>query len=262
MSDIVNINITETYDEVDISTQETFDVVSIVTNEAKDGDNGLSAYEIWLAEGNTGTEQDFIDSLKGAKGDPGLIIPAGTDKQIQFNDASSIGADNNLKWDKNTKTLRIGIDEDTPLPNNPVAMVGAIDGYLQVNIRNTTEGTEASSDYVATADNGTDEDYYCDMGINSSVYDSPDFEAFKANDSYLIAAGGDLDLCTTKDKIRLIVGGTMEDNIVGEIDNIGVSIGGEYLAKVTNRPEILSGTGDPPSPVGLADGTLYFKYTE
>ena len=35
------------------------------------GDDGDSAYEVWLALGNTGTEQDFIDSLKGADGDDG-----------------------------------------------------------------------------------------------------------------------------------------------------------------------------------------------
>ena len=35
------------------------------------GDNGLSAYEIWLSLGNSGTETDFITSLKGEKGDRG-----------------------------------------------------------------------------------------------------------------------------------------------------------------------------------------------
>lgn len=32
------------------------------------GANGLSAYEIWIEEGNVGTEQDFLDSLVGATG--------------------------------------------------------------------------------------------------------------------------------------------------------------------------------------------------
>ncbi len=32
---------------------------------------GASAYDIWLAQGNTGTEQDFLNSLKGEQGDPG-----------------------------------------------------------------------------------------------------------------------------------------------------------------------------------------------
>ena len=35
------------------------------------GDDGKSAYEIWLEQGNVGTEQDFLDSLKGVDGDPG-----------------------------------------------------------------------------------------------------------------------------------------------------------------------------------------------
>ena len=36
-----------------------------------DGDDGLSAYQIWLQQGNTGTEADFLESLKGEKGDKG-----------------------------------------------------------------------------------------------------------------------------------------------------------------------------------------------
>ena len=34
------------------------------------GNQGLSAYQIWLKQGNLGTEQDFLDSLKGEKGTP------------------------------------------------------------------------------------------------------------------------------------------------------------------------------------------------
>lgn len=37
-----------------------------------EGQNGKSAYEIWLEEGNTGTKDDFINSLKGTNGSPGL----------------------------------------------------------------------------------------------------------------------------------------------------------------------------------------------
>lgn len=41
-----------------------------------DGANGLSAYEVWLAHGNTGTEDDFFVSLTGPEGPQG---PAGQD---------------------------------------------------------------------------------------------------------------------------------------------------------------------------------------
>ena len=42
-----------------------------------DGVNGLSAYEIWISLGNTGTQQDFINSLTGPQGSPGLPGPPG-----------------------------------------------------------------------------------------------------------------------------------------------------------------------------------------
>jgi hypothetical protein len=38
----------------------------------ENGINGLSAYEIWLSFGNSGTEQDFIDSLAGEDGLAGV----------------------------------------------------------------------------------------------------------------------------------------------------------------------------------------------
>ena len=41
------------------------------------GPTGTSAYDIWLAKGNTGDEADFLASLKGAKGDPGATGPRG-----------------------------------------------------------------------------------------------------------------------------------------------------------------------------------------
>ena len=34
-------------------------------SEGEKGEDGKSAYEIWLEQGNTGTEQDFLDSLRG-----------------------------------------------------------------------------------------------------------------------------------------------------------------------------------------------------
>lgn len=46
------------------------------------GDHGYSAYEIWIGLGNEGTEQDFINSLKGERGErgnDGLVGVSGRD---------------------------------------------------------------------------------------------------------------------------------------------------------------------------------------
>lgn len=40
--------------------------------DGKDGVNGKSAYDLWLANGNTGSEADFLESLKGPKGADGI----------------------------------------------------------------------------------------------------------------------------------------------------------------------------------------------
>lgn len=45
---------------------------------------GKSAYQSWLDVGNTGTEQDFIRSLKGAKGDKGDVTDIGTNALVNF----------------------------------------------------------------------------------------------------------------------------------------------------------------------------------
>lgn len=39
--------------------------------------SGISAYEIWLSLGNTGTKEDFLATLTGPQGDPGNGVPAG-----------------------------------------------------------------------------------------------------------------------------------------------------------------------------------------
>lgn len=44
-----------------------------------DGSDGLSAYQVWLNSGHSGTEDDFFNYLKGSKGDRGPVGPKGAD---------------------------------------------------------------------------------------------------------------------------------------------------------------------------------------
>jgi hypothetical protein len=45
---------------------------TVLGRDGKDGADGKSAYQIWLDEGNTGTEADFLASLKGEQGAQGI----------------------------------------------------------------------------------------------------------------------------------------------------------------------------------------------
>ena len=63
---------------------------------------------------------------------------------------------------------------DANSPNNLVTLTGDVNGYLQLNIQNKNNSNFASSDIVATANNGNsdpnDNTYYIDFGINSLGY--------------------------------------------------------------------------------------------
>ena len=56
---------------VEISNQELTSVPFALFAPGQEGRDGDSAYEIWLSEGNVGTKQQFLDSLKGDSGEEG-----------------------------------------------------------------------------------------------------------------------------------------------------------------------------------------------
>ena len=70
---------------------------------------------------------------------------------------------------------------------NAIVGKGSINNYLQLNIQNQSNGTSASSDVVATADNGNETTNFVDMGINSSTNTSGVMGA--ADDAYLYNIG-------------------------------------------------------------------------
>ncbi len=59
--------------------------------------------------------------------------------------------------------------------------------YAQVAFKNINSSANASTDYIAYADNGTDNAGYIDMGITSSTFSDPLFTITGANDGYLFS---------------------------------------------------------------------------
>jgi hypothetical protein len=110
-------------------------------------------------------------------------------------------------------------------------------GYAQINTQNINAGGDATTDYVATADNGTDTTFYVDLGINSSNFDplSPNNSLGTAtgpNDAYLYTQangsannGGNLIVGTTTDQrvIRFVSGGGNIEHVVATMSHPGVS---------------------------------------
>ena len=74
-------------------------------------------------------------------------------------------------------------------PNAVISAIGNSPTYTQIAVQNANAGVNSSTDFVATADNGTDTSTYIDMGINSSIYNQPGFGLTGPNDGYLYVQG-------------------------------------------------------------------------
>ena len=74
---------------------------------------------------------------------------------------------------------------------NVIGGKGNLNNYLQLNIQNKNSGASASSDLVATADNGNETTNYVDLGINSSGYSTSGGPAAGPNNAYLYSQAND-----------------------------------------------------------------------
>lgn len=97
--------------------------------------------------------------------------------------------------------------------SNCIGGEGNINNYLQLNIQNLNSGATASSDVVATADNGTESSNYVDLGMNSSGYSATGITG-GADNAYLLSSANDFVIGNTIAGHNLIffTGGTATTN--------------------------------------------------
>jgi hypothetical protein len=145
-------------------------------------------------------------------------------------------------------------------------MAGTVNSYLQVNIQNKSNGANASSDYVATADNGTDTTNYIDLGINSSGYSQAGYDIIGAGDGYLYTNGGNLAIGTQTSgkEVRFHIGGTAAANLHATLNDNGFVLpaGHSYLGGLKVRTSnVTNSTATPANITGLTwavtSGTEY-----
>ncbi len=132
-----------------------------------------------------------------------------------------------------------GLPTFTPLGSNVVAQfTGNVNSYSQINFENISSGNRASTDYIATANNGDDSSYYVNLGINSSTFDDPDnYPGYGPNDSYVHNHGGNLILNpeSAGTTIKLMVGGTDSSDVIANVTTSGVDIVGIVTASTGGR---------------------------
>ena len=132
-----------------------------------------------------------------------------------------------------SNALYAGIVGYTPLPTTVLQLTGNTSTYMQTNFQNISAGTQASADFILTANDGSDSTYYGNFGIANSNYSYVDFSIFKPHDTYLYGQGGDLIIATgsTGKAIQLWTGGTANTS-TGY--TIGTTTQGSHIADVTS----------------------------
>ena len=135
-----------------------------------------------------------------------------------------------------------------------------VNSYAQIHVRNTSSGTSASTDLVATADNGTDSTNFIDLGINSSGYNDAAFTIVTANDGYLYTSNGNLGIGTASARaIEFFTGGTLSANERMRIESSGnVGIGNTapvHTLSVNGNISVQTGAF-----IGVGSGFLMLTY--
>ena len=121
----------------------------------------------------------------------------------------------------------IGATITSGLVNAIADLTSSVNGYGQVNIRNSLSGSNSSGDLVITADNGTDSSNYIDLGINNSTFSNPTWTINGSNDGYLYVSDGNLSIGAASSKyVSIFSGGTLAANERIRVTGIGsVGIG-------------------------------------
>lgn len=134
----------------------------------------------------------------------------------------------------------------TPLANTVAGFNSNVNYYTQVTLQNKSTGTDATADFVITADNGSDTVNYADFGIINSGYDSNTPTNSLGNivfaaDTYMYAqgnsgnssqSGGNLAIGTTVPgkNVKIFAGGVNNSSIIANIANTGVTVNGNVTA--------------------------------
>jgi len=176
----------------------------------------------WALNGNT------VGALKtmGTIDNYDLPIITNNTERMRISNTGNVGIGSN-DFDT-TAAEKVLIDAGATSSYNLLIAKGNRNGYLQFNIQNNSSQGQASTDIVATADNGTETTNYVDLGMNGSGYNNANNILSGANNGYLYSAGQDFIVgnSATSKSLILFTGGIATSNERMRITSAGkVGIG-------------------------------------
>jgi hypothetical protein len=139
----------------------------------------------WSLTGNAGTS--YPTNFLGTTDLKSLRLGTNSAQGLLLDSLGNVGIGATPGFTAGVYQEKLLIDAGTTASYNAIAARGTLNNYFQLNIQNKSNGNTASSDLVATADNGTEIVNFVDLGVNSSgntqnVFGNPD-------DAYLYTTG-------------------------------------------------------------------------
>jgi hypothetical protein len=97
----------------------------------------------------------------------------------------TVSGDASVAGDLYVGTGAAAFETSAALTDTIAVGAGNANAFVQYSITNLSDGTEASTDFIAYADNGDNDSGWIDMGITSSTFDAEIFGITGKNDGYI-----------------------------------------------------------------------------
>jgi hypothetical protein len=162
----------------------------------------------WSLTGNTGTS--YATNFLGTTDNTSLRLRTNNTQGMILDSLGNVGIGDAPGFTTGSFQEKLLIDAGTTASFNAIVARGTLNNYFQLNIQNKSNGNSASSDVVATADNGTETVNYVDLGINSSTNTQNVMGA--ADDAYLYTTGNNflIGTATAAKALVFMTGGTTQ----------------------------------------------------
>src|SRR5260221_11737246 len=210
----------------------------LITSESLPGNSSGTA---WIHGGNNVTSIQKIGTTSNY--DLPVITNNTEVMRIFSNSTGSVSIGSDTLDPYSAEQLRV--DGGTTDNYNLIGAYGSRNGYLQFNIQNKNGSGQASTDIVATADNGTESTNYVDLGINSGSYNNGTSSLLNgANNAYLYNKGQDFIIgnASTSKSIIFFTGGDAPSNEKFRINSSGVVVKTDVLPSASNTYNLGSST--------------------
>ncbi len=145
----------------------------------------LNGGDAWTITGNAGTSA--TTNFLGTTDAVDLVIRTNNTEKMRIESGGDVGIGTS------NPAAKLDIAAGVTTTNSIVNAIGSINDFLQFNIQNTSNGTQAQSGYSATANNGSATTGFAWMGINNSTFNYPTaYNIGVANDVSYIGSGQDM----------------------------------------------------------------------